>query len=124
MNNDEKPNNSRKEEILEKYRKLGTTHNDEGMENAVNKGFRLGSYFAGEIVGFPLFIMSVIAGQWLTVYALFSLYSAFCVGEFYAKFRFTNQKRYVAAVIIFAVTGTGTIIMFVLNAGTFPGWNN
>ena len=111
-----------KEEILAKSRESNTPYNDEGMENAINKGLKMGSYFAGSVIGFPLFFLSVITGQWLVVYALVSLSSGFEFGDFFAKFRFTQQKRYLIAAICFAVLGIGAAILFVINVGTLQGW--
>ena len=122
MSNVEKNCDNRKEEVLSKSRESSTPYNDEGMEHAINKGTKLGSYFAGTVIGTPLFLLSAITGQMLTVYALFSLYSAFCVGEFLAKYRFTQQKRYLIATICFAVLVIGAISLFVINVGTLQGW--
>ena len=122
MSNLEKSNNNRKEEILAKSRQSSTDYNDEGMEHAVNKGAKMGSYLAGEVIGIPLFLLSVITGQWITVYALVSLYCAFNFGDFLAKFRFTQQKRYLIAATFYFVVGIGAAALFILDTGALQGW--
>ena len=115
-------NNNRKEEILAKSRESSTPYADEGMENAINKGLKMGSHIAGTIVGIPLFFLSLVAGQMIVVYALFSLGLAMWVGEFLAKYRFTQQKRYLIATIVFAVSGIGTAVLFVIETGLIQSW--
>ena len=122
MSNPTGNNDNRKEEILAKSRQSSNAYNDEGMANAINEGAKMGNHFAGEIVGFPLFILAVIIQQWVVVYALSSLYCAFNFGDFLAKYRFTQQKRYLIAVICFAVLGIGAVVLFLRDVGTLQGW--
>ena len=116
-------NNNRKEEILAKSRESSNAYNDESMAYAVSKGKKLGNFFAVPIIiGFPLWILSVITAQTLTAHALVSVYCAFCFGGFLAKYRFTGQKRYLIAVICHVLLGIGTVASFVVTLGTLRGW--
>jgi len=119
MSNVEKNKDKRKEEILAKSRQ---SSNDEGIDYAVNKGARLGHYYT-EIIGFPLFLLCVITGQVLTMYALFTLYGAHCFGDFLAKYRYFKQKRYLVGAVLFGVIFGGYFaFLFVRDVGTLQGW--
>jgi len=113
-------NSNRKEDILAKSRQ---SQQDEGIEYAVTQGAKLGSHFATEVVGVPLLLLCLIAGQWLVVYALLTLYGAHCFGDFLAKYRHFKQKRYMMGAIIFGVfTGGYFAFLFVRDIGTLQGW--
>jgi len=115
MNN----NDHRKEEILAKSRK---SNKDEGIEYAVTQGAKKGNYFGIEVVGFPLLLLSIITGQMLATYALSSVILASWFGEFLAKYRILNQKRYLIAAVCFAVLGIAAVVLFVRDVGTLQGW--
>ena len=117
---DSENNNNRKEEILAKSRASSNAYNDEGMKNAQNKGSKLGIYYAGTIVGVPLLVLSLFAGETLVVYALLLLYFAFGVGEFVPIFRFTKQKRYMIAAAVMALVGAYFALLFVVNLENPP----
>jgi len=118
MNNSTENDNNRKEEILEMSRQL---KQDEGTEYAVNKGAKLGKYYA-EAVGFPLFIVSIIAEQWFAAAAVAALYCAIDFGDFLAKYRFLKQKRYLIAAIIFGFLGIVNGVLVLILAVTSIGW--
>ena len=108
-----------KDKILEKSRQ---SSNDEGIEYAKNKGARLGNYYT-EAIGFLLILMCVLTGQMLTIYALLALYGAHCFGDFFAKYRYFKQKRYMMGSIIFGVIFGGFFtFLFMRDAGTLQGW--
>ena len=108
-----------KEEILTKSRQA---NKDEGIEYAVTQGAKKGNYFGIEIVGFPLLLLSIITGQMLATYALASVILASWFGEFLAKYRILNQKRYLIAAICFGLLGIGAVVLFVRDIGTLQGW--
>ena len=112
-------NNDRKEEILAQSRR---SSKDEGVEYAINEGAKAGNYFAIEIIGLPLLLLSFVAGQMLAAYALASVILASWFGEFFAKYRFLNQKRYLIAAVCCALLGIGVIILFVRGVGVLQGW--
>ena len=119
MENIEEDNNKRKEEILEKAR---LSQQDEGIEYAVNQGTKLGNYYT-EGVGVLLIVLCLFTEQILTAYALLTLYGAHCFGEFLAKYRYLNQKRYMIAAIVFGIIFGGTFaFLFVRGAGLLQGW--
>jgi len=119
MNNSSEIKDNRKSEILEKSRK---SNKDEGIEYAVNKGARLGSYYT-ELIGFPLILLCVITGQILTIYALFTLYGAHCFGDFLAKYRYFKQIRYMIGAIIFGIIFGGCFaLLFLRDVGVLQGW--
>ena len=110
---------SRKEEILAASRKASK---DEGIEYAVNKGARLGNYYT-EGVGFLLVLLCAITGQFLTMWALFTLYGAHCFGDFFAKYRYFKQSRYLMGAIGFGVLWGGFFaFLFVRDVGLLQGW--
>ena len=112
-------NDNRKEEILKKIRQ---SQQDEGIDYAVNKGARLGSYYT-EAIGLPLILLCVIAGQALTIYALLTLYEAHTFGDFLAKYRHFKQKRYMMGAIIFGVLFGGFFaFLFLRDLGALQGW--
>jgi len=115
--NDQTQNN--KEDILARIR---SQNKDEGIEYAESEGAKIGRYFAVEVVGGSLFFLSLVTGQWLTAYALFSVINASNVGEFLAKYQFLKQKRYLIAAICFAILGVGSAALFVRDVGTLQGW--
>ena len=120
MNNSiENDNDTRKEDILAKSRQL---QQDEGIEYAESQGAKKGKYFAVEVVGGSLFFISLITGQWITAYALFFVINASNVGEFFAKYQFLRQKRYLIATICFAALGIGSAVLFLRNLGVLQGW--
>jgi len=119
MNNATEGNGSRKEEILAKSRQ---SNKDEGIEHAVTQGAKKGNYWGIEVIGFPLLLLSIITGQMLATYALSSVILASWFGEFLAKYRILNQKRYLIAAICFAVLGIAAVILFVRYVGTLQGW--
>lgn len=119
MENIEEDNIIRKEEILEKSRQ---SQHDEGVEYAVSEGAKKGTNLSHRIIGFPLLILSVLAGQLIVVYALGVLNFAHDVGDFYAKYRILNQKRYLIATICFAVLGSACAVLFVRDIGFLQGW--
>jgi len=112
-------NDNRKEEILEKSRRL---QHDEGIEYAVTQGAKKGNYYAIEIIGFPMLMFSMIIGQWLVAYALASIILASWFGEFLTKYRFLKQKRYLIVTIFFGLNGIGAIVLFIRYAGILQGW--
>ncbi|MCL2843228.1 MAG: DUF6442 family protein [Oscillospiraceae bacterium] len=110
---------NRKEEILAKSKQEGK---DEGIEYAVTKGLKLGNYYT-EVVGALLVFLCLLSGQTLTMWALFTLYGAHSFGDFLAKYRHFNQKRYLVGVILFgALFGGVFAILFVRELGTLQGW--
>ncbi|MCL2402447.1 MAG: DUF6442 family protein [Oscillospiraceae bacterium] len=119
MSNVENNKNDHKEEILAKSKQ---SNKDEGIEYAVTQGAKKGNYFGIEVVGWLLLVFSLINGQMLAVYALSSVILASWFGEFLAKYRFLNQKRYLIAAICFAILGTGALVLFVRYVGTLQGW--
>jgi len=120
MSNFTENNENRKEEILAKSRQ---SNKDEGVEYAVNKGAKSGNYFAIEIIGLPLLLLSLITGQMLTTYALSSVILASWFGEFFAKYRFLNQKRYLVTAICAAFLGVSAAVLFIwVNAGILQEW--
>ncbi|MCL2837789.1 MAG: DUF6442 family protein [Oscillospiraceae bacterium] len=112
-------NGNRKEEILEKSRQA---RQDEGVEYAITQGTKKGNYFGVEVVGFALLLLSLISGQMLAVYALSAVILASWFGEFLAKYRVLNQKRYLIAAIFFGVSGAVFVVLFVRDIGTIQGW--
>jgi len=108
-----------KNEILERSRQL---QQDEGVEYAVTQGAKKGNYFGVEVVGFALFLLSLVAGQMLAVYALASVILASWFGEFLAKYRVLNQKRYLIASIVFGILGIVAAFLFVRDIGILQGW--
>jgi len=110
--------NNRKDEILAKIKQGGK---DEGIEHAVNQGAKLGNYYT-ELVGFPLFMLCVLTGQWIAAYAVFTLYCATDFGDFLGKYRFLKQKRYLIASIVFGVLGIGSAVLFLRDVGILIGW--
>ena len=119
MNKLPEGNESRKEELLAKSRR---SSKDEGVEYAVTQGAKKGNYFAIEVIGFPLLLLSIITGQMLATYALSSVILASWFGEFLAKYRILNQKRYLIAAICFAVLGIPAVVLFVRGVGILQGW--
>ena len=120
MNNQtENSRDNRKEDILAKSRQ---SQQDEGIAYAVSKGVMLGSYYTGA-VGFVLVIASILAGQFLVVYAMLTLYGAHAFGEFFAKYRYFKQKRYLVGVVLFGVVFGGFFaFLFVRDIGSLQGW--
>ena len=112
-------NEYRKEEILAKSRQL---QQDEGIEYAVTQGAKKGNYFAIEVMGGLLFLLSLITGQWLVAYALFSVISASEFGDFLTKHRILKQNRYLIAAICFAILGIVSTVLFVRDVGALQGW--
>ena len=109
----------RKEDILAKSRQ---SNNDEGIEYAVTQGAKKGNYYATEIIGLPMLMFSIVAGQWLAVYALAAVIFASEFGDFLTKYRILRQKRYFIAAICFGLLGMSAIILFVRYIGTIQGW--
>ena len=103
-------NSNRKEEILAKSRQL---QQDEGIEYAVTQGAKKGNYYAIEIIGFPLLVLSLVTWQLLAIYALSSVILASWFGEFFAKYRILRQKRYLIAAICFGLLEIGAVVLFV-----------
>ena len=83
-------NENRKQEILARSRQ---SQQDEGIEHAIRKGAALGNYYTTG-VGFALLIFSVFTQQTLVMYAIFILMGANAFGDFLAKYRHFEQKRY------------------------------
>jgi len=111
--------NNRKEDILAKSRQA---QQDEGIEYAVSKGAMLGNYYTGG-VGFVLIIASILTGQLLVLYAIFTLMGAHTFGEFLAKYRYFKQKRYMVGVILFGVLFGGYFaFLFVRDVGLLQWW--
>jgi len=119
MENIEEDNNIRKEEILEKSRQ---SQQDEGIDYAINEGAKKGSNLSVIIIGVPLLILSAMAGQYLVIYALIVRTSAHDVGDFYAKYRILNQKKYLFGTIFYAAAGIFFAALFVLEIGRIQGW--
>jgi len=120
MNNQaETSNYSRKDDILEKSRQ---SRQDEGIEHAINEGAKKGNYYAFEIIGIPLFLLAIFTGQTLTIHALVTVYCGSCFGEFLAKYRFLQQKRYLIATICYAIVGVSFAFLFVRGIGFIQGW--
>jgi len=118
-NTQESGNSIRKEEILEKSRQ---SQHDEGVEYAINKGLKLGNYYT-EAIGVALVLLCTFTGQFLTVYALLTLYGAHCFGEFLAKYRYFKHKRYMIGILIFGVFfGCFFGFLFVREIGVLQGW--
>jgi len=118
-NPSENNKNRQNENLLERFRQ---SNNDEGVEYAINKGMKLGNSFT-ELIGVPLLLLCTFMGQMLTVYALLTLYSAHCIGEFLAKYRYFKQKRYLIGMIIFGVLlGCLFAALFVREMGFLQGW--
>ena len=122
MSNLEKNNNNHKEEVLAKSKESSNVYNDEGMKNAQNKGRKLGIYYAGTIVGVPLFFISLYAGERLVVNAFLSMFFAFGVGEFVPIFRFTKQRRYMIAAVVLALFAAYFVVAFLANLENPPEW--
>jgi len=111
--------NERKEEILEKSRQL---QHDEGMEYAVEKGTMLGHRYTGSI-GVLLILLSLMAGEMLTIYALLTLFSVHHFGEFFSHYRHFKQKRYIVGFVFFGlISGAFFAFLFVRDIGTLQGW--
>ena len=108
----------RKAEILEKNRQA---QQDEGVEYAINRGARLSKYYV-EAVCLPLFLLSMLAGQWIAVYAVATLYCTIDFGDFLGKYRFLRQKRYLVASVVFGVLAVGAAVLFLRDAGAYIGW--
>ena len=119
MNNSTESGDSRKEEILAMSR---SANKDEGVEYAVNKGARMGNYYT-EAVGALLVLLCVITGQLLTMYAVFTLWGAHTFGDFLAKYRYFEQKRYMMGAVVFGVLFGGYFaFLFVRGVGILQGW--
>jgi len=121
MNNSTETDNNinYKEEILAKSRQA---NKDEGVEYAITQGAKKGNYYATEIIAFPLLLLSIFTCQLLAAYAFSSVILASWFGEFLAKYRILNQKRYLIAAICFGLSGVATIALFVKYIGNLQGW--
>ena len=119
MNNLPENEERRKEEILAKSRQ---SRKDEGLEYVENKGSKMGIFVACTIVGAPLALLSLIAGETPTFFALITLYVAFGAGELFAKYRFFKQKRYLVGAAVIALIAIGIAVMFVEMIGLLPQW--
>ena len=113
--NESKENNEfgtevNKEAILEKIRQ---SKQDEGIEHAKTRGFKLGDMIASFGVAVPLIIFSLITNQFVTVFALGAYVFAFIFGESLAIYRFTQRKIYLAYTIGAAVFSVVSIFKFV-----------
>lgn len=112
-------NSNRKKEILARNRQ---SSNDEGIEYAVNKGIKLGYYYT-EAVGLALVMFAFFTGHFLVIHAVLTLYGAYCFGEFIAKYRYFNQKRYLIGASLFgALFGCVFAFLFVRGVGVHQGW--
>ena len=107
---------SRKEEILAKSR---NANNDEGMEHAKMRGFKLGDKIATWTVGIPLMVFSACVGQYNVAWALASYMMAFEFGAALTAYRFTKKKPYLALVIGTAILAMFAALRFIANV---LGW--
>jgi Zn-dependent protease len=110
MNNLSENDVINKEAILEKSRQL---KQDEGIEHAKARGFKLGDVIASFGVAIPLIIFSLITGQYVTVFALGAYVFAFFFGESLAIYRFTQKKSYLVYTIGAAIFAIISIVKFV-----------
>jgi hypothetical protein len=108
-----------KEEVLERSRNAGQ---DEGMIYAENEGAKRG-YLYLETVGLPLLIFAYLTRQFVVVYAIFTLYSAYSFGQFLTNYQQLKQKRYLVGAILFgAISGVIFGFLFVRGVGVEQGW--
>ena len=100
-----------KEKVLEKSR---ASKSDEGKEylriNAYRYGYLPSLLTAGLFVGFayPMFDYPLIFISWLGAISLST-----AVGEFFARYRFTGKRIFLAASICSAVAIIGFFVLFV-----------
>jgi len=104
---------SHKEEILAKSRK---SKNDEGMQNARLDGITLGFIISFAVIEIPMFIISIITGQYIVVAALCALNGIGSLGRNIPMYRFTGKKRYLVWGIFFGILGIIMFVFFILYA--------
>ena len=109
-------NESRKEEILEKSRRL---KQDEGVEAAELKGYRTGGIIADVLVGTPLLFFFMFNGQSIAATGLLALSCAIHGGYFFELYRFTKKKWRLVMSIIFA---SCTIVFTFFAVAAVQGW--
>jgi|LSQX01.2.fsa_nt_gb hypothetical protein len=115
MSNQMDNNANKKEEILEKSRKL---KQDEGMEYVQKQGVSIGSFIAFILVC-ALSVISALADQMNTVWALGAVSSAFWFGKVFANYRFTKKKPYLLKTICAAFVLIAFVYWFI---ATVQGW--
>ena len=98
MNNSPGNNEIRKEDILEKSRRL---KQDEGVEHAELKGFRSG-WLKTHIFILPLILFFGFTGQTVAWLGIVSVTAGFDFGHQLEIYRFTKKKSHLVQSIFFA----------------------
>lgn len=97
-----------KDEILEKSR---AEKDDEGMQEAENRGRRI-----GEIAFCSIFIFIVLfnffTGQ--DNYAAMSMFWAFMAAQAYPKYQFTKKKVFLVTAIAGAAASIASLVSFII----------
>jgi len=107
-----KNNGNRKEEILAKSR---NSRNDEGMENARLRGLDLGIIITTVIIGFPMFVLSIIANKMIVITTICALNGTATSVRNLIMYRFTRKKRYLFWAISLGIVGVGSFVLFILD---------
>lgn len=97
-----------KDEILAKSR---NEKSDEGMQQAENKGRRIGvSAFCGVFIFIVIF--NLFNGQ--QSYAPQAMFWAFVAAEAYPKYRFTKRKEYLISTIAGCIASVAFLVNFII----------
>jgi len=121
MSNSEEINkHDHKDEILAINRQ---SKSDEGLENALAKGNKLGEY-ASSAAAIPLVLFAFFTKELAVFLALGIVAFAYVFGQSLSVYRFTKKKRHLAWVILGAVFTIYAIVDFILLAqgGFNPLW--
>ncbi|MBT9777630.1 hypothetical protein GPL15_14090 [Clostridium sp. MCC353] len=97
-----------KDEILAKSR---AEKRDEGMEQAENKGRRIGiSAFCGVFIFIVVF--NLFHGQ--SSYVPQAMFWAFIAAESYPKYRFTNSKTYLVSTVAGTIASAASLASYII----------
>lgn len=99
-----------KDEILERSR---NERKDEGMENAENRGRKIG-FIIFVCLFIALTLFNIMRGEFRTQHAISVLFWAFLSAEAYGKYRFAKNKAYLVTAIAGGIASLASLANYIM----------